>query len=223
MNHRLFIVSCAVLHCSRLHLLFPPAFPPLGVTRLDKSTAILTICIHFAISFWCQWNEVFCQSRVFFREELCGSEKTLTSYADDDFPPPPPLPEELPEPLPGAPSGPPSAFQSARFQESDDADVPHYQGYVDPGIQSRSFKLLQSAMDSGEGKSRVKSSVFFWVIRGNVLLLCWALDNIISELAKWRCGWNSWINFVVVYVTEYFILILLLHLSWSSVLCCRYF
>lgn len=90
------------------------------------------------------------------KEELCGSEKTLTSDADDDFPPPPPLPEELPEPLPGAPSGPPSAFQSARFQESDDADVPHYQGYVDPGIQSRSFKLLQSAMDSGEDISKLK-------------------------------------------------------------------
>lgn len=85
----------------------------------------------------------------------------MTSDADDDFPPPPPLPKEFPEPPPGALSHPPSALQSARFQESDDADVPHYQGYVDPGIQSRSFKLLQSAMDSGEGKPRVKSSVFF--------------------------------------------------------------
>lgn len=67
-----------------------------------------------------------------------------TTSANDDFPPPPPL-SEVP------PTGPPPA-QSAQREEQQDSDVPRYQGYVDPSLQSRSFKLLQSAMESGEGK-----------------------------------------------------------------------
>lgn len=51
MNHRLFVLACAVLHCSRFHLPLPPASPPLGVTKPYKISAILIICVCLLLAF----------------------------------------------------------------------------------------------------------------------------------------------------------------------------
>lgn len=73
--------------------------------------------------------------------DSANSHSKATS-ADDEFPQPPPL-SEVP------PTGP---AHSAQCEEQQDSDGPRYHGYVDPSLQSRSFKLLQNAMESGEGR-----------------------------------------------------------------------
>ena len=73
--------------------------------------------------------------------------------------PPPPLPDTAPPPLPStapppAPSSAPSGqlSQSARYEDTPpDRDTPKYKGYSNPAVQSRSFKALQTMIDSGEG------------------------------------------------------------------------
>ena len=42
---------------------------------------------------------------------------------------------------------------SARFDDTDGKDVPQYRGYTNPQTQSRTFKILQDLVDSGQGIS----------------------------------------------------------------------
>ena len=47
--------------------------------------------------------------------------------------------------------GEPVPTQSARFEDQEGDETPRYRGFTDPNAQSRSFKLLQNAMESGGG------------------------------------------------------------------------
>ena len=104
-------------------------------------------------------------------EHVNGNNPTLAEIvippSPVDAPPPPinhntfpgakPPPNEKPPGLLGPKKGsvgpaktPPS--MSARYEEVE-GEGPKYKGYTNPSMQSRSFKLLQGLVDSGEGRA----------------------------------------------------------------------